>query len=86
MVGLLRFWMIRRGLDFFGGASQFSCVAFGFAGSVSLGGPLSSGGLILMGLSRPRCLTRRLAIPGPWRSAKRATPTLRPAAACRGTT
>jgi hypothetical protein len=50
---LLLFGMLRRGLNSFGLASQLACVLFGFAGSVSLGGPLSSGGLILMGLIGP---------------------------------
>ena len=50
---MLLFGRLRRGLDAFALASQLSCVAFGFAGSVCLGGLLSSGGLILMGMLAP---------------------------------
>jgi hypothetical protein len=50
---LLVFGVLRRGLDAFALASQLACVVFGCAGSISLGGPLYSGGLILMGLIGP---------------------------------
>jgi tRNA A-37 threonylcarbamoyl transferase component Bud32 len=50
---LLLFHLLRRGLNGFALASQLACVVFAFVGSISLGGPLSSGGLILMGLIGP---------------------------------
>ena len=53
LAALLLFGVLRRGLDSFALASQLACVVFGCAGSISLGGPLYSGGLILMGLIGP---------------------------------
>ena len=53
LADLLLFGVLRRGLDSFALASQLACVVFGCAGSISLGGPLYSGGLILMGLIGP---------------------------------
>ncbi|MFO7692458.1 MAG: serine/threonine-protein kinase [Vicinamibacterales bacterium] len=53
LADLLLFGVLRRGLDSFALASQLACVVFGCAGSISLGGPLYSGGLILMGLTGP---------------------------------
>ena len=50
---LFLFGALRRGLHAFGLASQSACLVFAFAGSVALGGPLHSGGLILMGLIGP---------------------------------
>jgi hypothetical protein len=50
---LLLFAALRRGLHAFGLASQSACLLFAFGGSVAFGGPLHSGGLILMGLIGP---------------------------------
>jgi hypothetical protein len=50
---LLLFAALRRGLDTFALASQLSCVALSFAGVLAMGGPVRSGGFVLLGLIGP---------------------------------
>ena len=50
---LLLFGVLRRGLESFALASQLASLVLAFVGWIGLGGPLHSGGLILMGLIGP---------------------------------